>query len=143
MPSQTKFEDILNNDEELIYTNVGYSMYPLIREREDVLRIVKTNSYKKVDIVLYKSELDHYVLHRILKIKGDTVILAGDHNHFKDKPITKDMILGVLKSIIKKDGKLIDLSKDKKARRFFYTNFFYIKAFFQRVGNFLHIRKVK
>ena len=143
MPSQTKFEDILNNDEELIYTNVGYSMYPLIREREDVLRIVKTNSYKKGDIVLYKSELDHYVLHRILKIKGDTVILAGDHNHFKDKPITKDMILGVLKSIIKKDGKLIDLSKDKKARRFFYTNFFYIKAFFQRVGNFLHIRKVK
>ena len=143
MPSQTKFEDILNKDEELIYTNVGYSMYPLIREREDVLRIVKTNSYKKGDIVLYKSELDHYVLHRILKIKGDTVILAGDHNHFKDKPITKDMILGVLKSIIKKDGKLIDLSKDKKARRFFYTNFFYIKAFFQRVGNFLHIRKVK
>ena len=143
MPSQTKFEDILNKDEELIYTNVGYSMYPLIREREDVLRIVKTDNYKKGDIVLYKSELDHYVLHRILKIKGDTVILAGDHNHFKDKPITKDMILGVLKSITKKDGKLIDLSKDKKARRFFYTNFFYIKAFFQRAGNFLHIRKVK
>ena len=53
------------------------------------------------------------------------------------------MILGVLKSITKKDGKIIDLDKDKKARRFFYTNFFYIKAFFQLVGKVLHLRRVK
>ena len=143
MPSLTSFEDVLDKDEELIFTNVGYSMYPLIKQREDVLRIVKTDNYKKGDIVLYKSEIDHYVLHRILKIKKDKVILAGDYNYFKDKPISKDMILGVLKSITKKDGKIIDLDKDKKARRFFYTNFFYIKAFFQLVGKVLHLRRVK
>ena len=143
MPSSYKFEDVLNKDGELIFTNVGYSMYPLIRQREDVLRIVKSDTYKKGDIALYKSEIDHYVLHRILKIKKDKVILAGDYNYFKDKPITKDMILGVLRSITKKDGKIIDLSKDKKARRFFYTNFFYIKAFFQIIGKILHIRKIK
>ena len=96
MPSSYKFEDVLNKDGELIFTNVGYSMYPLIKQREDVLRIVKTDNYKKGDIVLYKSEIDHYVLHRILKIKKDKVILAGDYNYFKDKPISKDMILGVL-----------------------------------------------
>ena len=143
MPSSYKFEEVLDKDGELIFTNVGYSMYPLIKEREDVLRIVKSDTYKKGDIVLYKSEIDHYVLHRILKIKKDKVILAGDYNYFKDKPITKDKILGVLRSITKKDGKIIDLSKDKKARRFFYTNFFYIKAFFQMVGIFLHLRRVK
>ena len=143
MPSLTKFEDVLNNEGELIFTNVGYSMYPLIKQREDVLRIVKSDNYKKGDIVLYKSEIDHYVRHRILKIKKDKIILAGDYNYFKDKPISKDMILGVLKSITKKDGKIIDLSKDKKARRFFYTNFFYIKAFFQIIGKILHIRKIK
>ena len=143
MPSLTSFEDVLDKDEELIFTNVGYSMYPLIKQREDVLRIVKSDDYKKGDVVLYKSEIDHYVLHRILKIKKDKVILAGDYNYFKDKPISKDMILGVLKSITKKDGKIIDLDKDKKARRFFYTNFFYIKAFFQLVGKVLHFRRVK
>ena len=37
MPSSYKFEDVLNKDGELIFTNVGYSMYPLIKEREDVL----------------------------------------------------------------------------------------------------------
>ena len=143
MLSPIKFEEVLNKDGELIFTNVGYSMYPLIKQREDILRIVKTDTYKKGDIVLYKSNVDHYVLHRILKIKKDKIILAGDYNYFKDKPITKNMILGLLTTITKKDGKIIELSKDKKARRFFYTNFFYTKAFFQIIGKILHLRKIK
>ena len=143
MQSLTKFEDVLDKDGELIFTNVGYSMYPLIKQREDILRIVKTDKYKKGDVVLYKSHVDHYVLHRILKIKKDKIILAGDYNYFKDKPITKDKVLGLLTTITKKDGKIIDLSKDKKARRFFYTNFFHVKAFFQLVGKVLHLRKIK
>ena len=142
MPSLNKFEDVLNKDGELIFTNVGYSMYPLIKEREDILRIVKTNDYKKGDIVLYKSEIDHYVLHRILKIRKDKIILAGDHNYWKDKPITRDMVLGKLITITKKNGEVIDLSKDKKARKFWYTNFFYIKAFFQIIGKILHLRRI-
>ena len=143
MPSSYKFEEVLDKDGELIFTNVGYSMYPLIKQREDVLRIVKSDTYKKGDIVLYKSEIDHYVLHRVLKIKKDKIILAGDYNYWKDKPIVKEQVLGKLISIKKKDGQVIDLSKDKKARKFFYTNFFYIKAFFQMVGKFLHLRRVK
>ena len=143
MPSSIKFEEVLDKDGELIFTNVGYSMYPLIKQREDILRIVKTATFKKGDIVLYKSNIDHYVLHRILKIKKDKIILAGDYNYHKDAPITKDQILGLLTTITKKDGRVIDLSKDKKARKFFYTNFFYIKAFFQIIGKILHIRKIK
>ena len=140
MPS---FEEVLEKDGELIFTNVGYSMYPLIKQREDILRIVKTDTFKKGDIILYKSNVDHYVLHRILKIKKDKIITAGDHNYRKDQPITKEQVLGKLVSIKKKDGKEIDLDKDKKARKFFYTNFFHFKAFFQIIGNILHIRKVK
>lgn len=143
MPSLYKFEEVLEKDGELIFTNVGYSMYPLIKQREDVLRIIKTDTYKKGDVVLYKSDVDHYVLHRILKIKKDKIILAGDYNYFKDKPISKDKVLGLLATITKKDGKVINLSKDKKARKFFYTNFFHIKAFFQMVGKVLHFRRVK
>ena len=137
------FEEVLDKDGELIFTNVGYSMYPLIKQREDILTIVKTDTFKKGDILLYKSEIDHYVLHRVLKIKKDKIILAGDYNYWKDKPIVKEQVLGKLISIKKKDGQVIDLSKDKKARKFFYTNFFYIKAFFQMVGKFLHLRRVK
>ena len=137
------FEEVLDKDGELIFTNVGYSMYPLIKQREDILTIIKTDTFKRGDILLYKSEIDHYVLHRVLKIKKDKIILAGDYNYWKDKPIVKEQVLGKLISIKKKDGQVIDLSKDKKARKFFYTNFFYIKAFFQMVGKFLHLRRVK
>ena len=143
MPSQIKFEEVLEKDNELFFTNVGYSMYPLIRQREDILHIVKTNDYKRGDIILYKSDVDHYVLHRILKIKKDKITCAGDYNYFKDKPITHEQVLGLLISIKKKDGTVIDLAKDKKARKFFYSNFFHIKAFFQIIGKILHIRKIK
>ena len=143
MPSQIKFEEVLEKDGELFFTNVGYSMYPLIRQREDILHIVKKDAYKRGDIILYKSDVDHYVLHRILRIKKDKIICAGDYNYFKDKPITHEQVLGLLISIKKKDGKTIDLSKDKKARKFWYTNFFHIKAFFQIIGKILHIRKIK
>ena len=143
MPSPYKFEDVLNKDNELFFTNVGYSMYPLIKEREDILHIVKTDEFKKGDILLYKSNVDHYVLHRLLKIKKDKYILAGDYNYFKDQPIAKEQILGKLITIKKKDGRIFDLNKDKKGRRFFYTNFFHIKAFFQKVGTVLHLRKIK
>ena len=143
MPSQIKFEEVLEKDHELFFTNVGYSMYPLIRQREDILHIVKTNDYKRGDIILYKSDVDHYVLHRILKIKKDKITCAGDYNYFKDKPINRAQVLGLLISIKKKDGKVIDLAKDKKARKFWYTNFFHIKAFFQIIGKILHIRKIK
>ena len=143
MPSLIKFEEAVEQDGELSFTNVGYSMYPLIQEREDILRIVKADAFKRGDIVLYKSSVDHYVLHRILRIKKDRVILAGDYNYFKDKPIAANQILGKLVSIKKKDGQEIDLSKDKRARKFFYTNFFHVKAFFQIIGKILHIRKIK
>ena len=143
MPSQIKFEEVLEKEGELFFTNVGYSMYPLIKEREDILHIVKKDTYKRGDIILYKSDVDHYVLHRILRIKKDQIICAGDYNYFKDKPITDKQVLGLLLSIKKKDGKTIDLSKDKKARKFFYTNFFHIKAFFQIIGKILHIRRIK
>ena len=44
MQSPIKFEDVLDKDGELIFTNVGYSMYPLIKQREDILTILKTSS---------------------------------------------------------------------------------------------------
>ena len=143
MQSQIKFEEVLEKDGELFFTNVGYSMYPLIKEREDILHIVKTSDYKRGDIILFKSNVEHYVLHRIIKRKKDKIITAGDYNYFKDQPITPDQVLGKLVTIKKKDGKEIDLSRDKKARKFWYTNFFHVKAFFQMVGKVLHLRKVK
>lgn len=138
----SKFEDVLDKDGELYFTNVGFSMYPLIRQREDILYIIKTDIYHKGDIVLYKYN-DKYILHRIIKIKGNIITTAGDYNHFIDKKIDRSLLLGKLMEIRKKDGRVINLAKDKKMRKFFYTNFIYIRMPIQYLLSKLHLRRIK
>ena len=64
------FEEELNRTGRLIYTNVGDSMLPLIRQGRDLLIIEKPHGrLKKYDIPLYRRDSGQYVLHRILKVR--------------------------------------------------------------------------
>ena len=52
-------------------TTVGYSMYPLLRDRRDNIVVRPCNGrLKKYDVPLYKRG-DEYVLHRIIKVLPD------------------------------------------------------------------------
>lgn len=101
------FEEIINTKGFIAYTNVGYSMMPLLRQKKDIIEIRKNSSdrYKKYDVVLYKYG-KQYILHRILKVLPDRYVVAGDHNIFIDPPVTDDMILGAMTRVIR-DGKSI------------------------------------
>ena len=101
------FEDLIEKDGVFIYTNVGYSMMPLLRQKKDVMEIKKKSCErcKKYDVVLYKRG-KKYILHRILKVLPDRYVVAGDHNTFLDPPVTDEMILGVMTRVIR-DGKSI------------------------------------
>lgn len=102
------FEDILNTKGELIYNNVGDSMYPLIQPRD--LLIIKQCSkpLKKYDIPLYKRDSGQYVLHRIIKVRRHDYVLCGDNRRLKESGITDRHILGVLTAIVR-DGKTLSL----------------------------------
>ena len=101
------FEEMLEKDGYLVYTNVGYSMLPLLRQRRDIIEIRKKGPErcKKYEAVLYKVH-DKYILHRILKVRPNDYVIAGDHNTFKEYGITDDMILGGMTRVIR-DGKSI------------------------------------
>lgn len=101
------FEELLNKDGAIVYTNVGASMMPLLRERKDLIEIRRKGEEccRKYDVVLYKRG-EQYILHRILKVFPNKYILAGDHNTFIDPPVTDEMILGVMTRVIR-DGKSI------------------------------------
>lgn len=103
------FEKVLDRDGVLVYTNVGFSMMPLLRQRRDIIEISKKGQTrcKKYDVVLYKRG-DKYILHRILKVLPSGYIIAGDHNTFLDPPVTDDMILGVMTRVVR-DGKTISV----------------------------------
>ena len=66
------FEGLLDEKGSIIYTNIGYSMMPLLRQKKDIIEIRKKNNgrCKKYDVVLYKRGTQ-YILHRILKVLPD------------------------------------------------------------------------
>ena len=107
----SSFERELNKSGKLIYTNVGISMLPLIRENRDVMVIEKREEPpKRLQAVLFRRDgiegRGRYVVHRILKIRKDgTYFIAGDHDT-SGELVAFDHILGVLTAVIR-DGKQI------------------------------------
>ena len=58
----------------------GYSMRPFLEDGRDKALLIKATNIRKGDAVLAEIDKGVYVLHRIVKIKGDNVTLRGDGN---------------------------------------------------------------
>lgn len=85
----------------LVYTNVGDSMIPVIREG-NLLVIEAVKAPLKVgDIPLYKRDSGQYVLHRIVEIKKGKYSMKGDNRTLVEKGITDKHIIGVLTGIVR------------------------------------------
>ena len=108
--SKTTFEDELERTGKIIYTNVGDSMMPLLREKRDLVIIRKAQKpLKKYDVPLYKRDSGQYVLHRILKVRKQDYVICGDNRYRKETGITDKHIIGVLDGMVR-DGKEISVS---------------------------------
>ncbi|WP_297957724.1 S24/S26 family peptidase [uncultured Ruminococcus sp.] len=126
----TTFEEILERDGRLVYTNVGDSMRPLIRQDRDLLIIEKPNGrLKKYDVPLYRRDSGQYVLHRILKVRSEDYVICGDNRTNKEYGITDRHIIGVLTAVVR-GGREIPVT-DRKYRLYvhMWCDFFPIRAF--------------
>ena len=104
---KSTFEEEISHTGKLIYTNVGDSMMPLIRQNRDLLIIEKVSGrLKKYDVPLYKRDSGQYVLHRIIKVYKDDYVICGDNRWQKEYGITDHHIIGVLTGVIR-NGKTI------------------------------------
>ena len=87
----------------------GISMRPMLKQGRDIVVIeaVSLDDIKINDCLLYKREnYDFLPLHRVLKIKGETLIIRGD-NTYKLEYVPKDYVVGRLKAFYRK-GKYYD-----------------------------------
>lgn len=108
--SNITFEEIIRRDGRLVYTNVGDSMLPLIRQGRDLLVIEKTSGrLKKYDVPLYKRDSGQYVLHRILKVRQEDYVICGDNRWRREYGITDRHIIGVLTAVVR-DGREISVT---------------------------------
>ena len=127
--NRSTFEEELNRTGQIVYTNVGDSMMPLIRQKRDLLIIKKPEGrLKKYDVPLYKRDSGAYVLHRILKVRKDDYVICGDNRYYREYGIQDRHIIGVLDAVVR-DGKTIPVT-DKKYRLYvhLWCDFFYIRA---------------
>ena len=128
MPTR-KFEDVISEKGQLIYTNVGDSMYPLIQPR-DLLVIKKlSRPIRRFDVPLYKRDSGQYVLHRVMKIKKDgSYVMCGDNRNQLEYGITDRHIIGILTDIIR-NGQTIPVTIPK--RTLWFRSVRYRKAVFR------------
>ena len=129
--SVTTFEKELQEHGFLIYTNIGISMMPLLRQHRDVIEIRAKGSErcKKYDAVLYKVG-NKYILHRIIAVRPKDYVIVGDHCFRKEYGITDNMILGVMTRVIR-NGKTIDVNTNLLYRCYvhLWCDFYPIRAF--------------
>jgi hypothetical protein len=95
----------------LTYTGKGISMWPLIRQKKDVVVIERPKGrLKKNDVALYKTNKNktRYTLHRIIGVTENGYVCRGDNCMKKEYGITEDMIVGVMTELYR-SGKKISL----------------------------------
>ena len=73
----------------------GNSMKPLLRSKENVVEIVKAkHPLKKYDITLHVRKDGTSVLHRVMKVQGDSYVICGD-NCITPETVPIDQVAGV------------------------------------------------
>ena len=100
------YEEIIAREGKLVYTNVGISMLPLLRQGRDLFIVEKRDPerLKAGDVVLYRRLPDKYVLHRIVEVREKEYVILGDNCVNREYGITDGDILGVMTGFVR-DGK--------------------------------------
>ena len=104
MDNKLRFEDYIEKNGSLTYTNVGVSMLPLLRQGKDMLIVSKRNGERcrAGDVVLYRRPPGRYVLHRVIEVRPDDYVILGDNCVNKEYGIRDDDIIAVMTGYIRK-----------------------------------------
>ncbi len=79
-------EEQLDAEGFYVSTTVGWSMFPMLRNRRDrvVVRTIGERQLKKYDLPLYRRPDGKYILHRIIGVKDGCYIIRGDNTYRKE-----------------------------------------------------------
>ncbi len=110
-------EEQLESEGFYVSTTVGWSMYPMLRNRRDrvIIRPVGQNRLKRFDLPLYHRPDGKYVLHRIIGVRDGFYIIRGDNTYQKEK-VPDSWIIGYVEEFYR-EGKRKSVTK--KGYRFY------------------------
>ena len=96
------YEEYLEKNGEMTYSNVGISMMPLLKQGRDLFTVKKKGKKRcrKYDVVLYRRPPSSYVLHRVIEVRENDYVILGDNCINKEYGITDNDIIGVMTSFV-------------------------------------------
>lgn len=80
----------------------GGSMRPFLNSEGDCVILSAADNINRGDIVFFVRENGQCVLHRIVKIKDDSVFLAGDAQPFIEGPVKKENVLAKVSCAVRR-----------------------------------------
>lgn len=93
-----------------MYTNVGISMMPLLKQGRDLMIVERVpEKLHWLDSVVFKRRESVYVLHRIMYIRRNPkpgeakYIICGD-NSLQLEPVHEEQIIGILTGVVRHAG---------------------------------------
>ncbi len=95
-------QEQLDNNGTVELPITGTSMFPLLIQGRDSVVIAKCDTAKKGDIIFYRRDDGHFVLHRIIGKDENGYILCGDNQVLKEYGICNKHIIGIVKYINRK-----------------------------------------
>ena len=97
------YEEYLEKNGSLTYSNVGVSMMPLLREGKDLFKVKKKDKRRcrRGDVVLYRRPPDKYVLHRVIEVRPKDYVILGDNCVKKEYGIKDSDIIGVMTGFVR------------------------------------------
>ena len=116
----------------------GFSMRPFLEDGRDKALLTKPTNPKVGDPVLAEIAPKHFVLHRIISIKGDDVMLRGDGNLGTENCKLKD-VQGAVIGVYRKGRETLDRTDGRKwcVYSWLWTRLYpirrYLLAFYRRI----------
>lgn len=82
----------------------GSSMTPFLAPGRDTVYLSSISEpLRRGDMVLYRRDNGRYVLHRILRMSGDSYTMVGDAQNIPEPGIRREQILAIVRAVRRKD----------------------------------------
>lgn len=115
MKDSTIAEQLLR-DGYVLTQSMGVSMRPMLTQQTEQLLIqTPKDKLKRNDVVLYRRRNGQYVLHRIVRVRGDRYGIRGDNCYGKPENVSSRQVIGILKGFYRGE-KFIDCRENKGYR---------------------------
>ena len=136
MNNKLRFEDYIEKNGSLTYTNVGVSMLPLLRQGRDLFIAAKRDGQRCSvgDVVLYRRPPNQYVLHRIIEVRPDDYVILGDNCVNKEYGIRDDDIIAVMTGYIRRGKEHSISEKGYKLYSFIWLHTIPVRTVFKKIN---------